>query len=104
MPLIVVGSLKEIKFVIEQLGHKPTWGGLDPLGWATDYNGHPSSHRVKAIVSTVLAGIVVIENSFAGEFLPGEMTVAIFLMIVPSALSTVCEIIENRHKIKGGNE
>ena len=104
VPLIVAGSLKEIKFVIEQLGHKPTWGGLDPLGWATDYSGHPSSHRVKAIVSTVLACIVIIENSFAGEFLPSEMTVAIFLMTVPLALSNVCEFIEIRHNIKGKYE
>ena len=101
LSLIIAGCLVEIKFVIEQLGHKPTWGGLDPLGWAADYNGHPSTHRVKALVSTVLACIVIIENAFAGENMPGEMTVAIFLMIVPLALNNLCEFIEFRHKYKG---
>ena len=100
--LIVAGCLVEIKFVIEQLRHKPTWGGLNPLGWATDNKGHPSTHRVKALVSTVLGCIVITENAFAGENLPGEMTVAIFLITVPLALNNLCEFIENRHKTKGG--
>ena len=101
LPLFVLGCLAEIDFVIEQVGHKPSWGGLDPLGWATDHNGHPSTHRVKSIVSHVLGCAVILVDTFRGELSPGRNVVALFLITVPFTLSIILEFVERRGTAKG---
>ena len=100
VPLVVVGLLAEVSFVIEQAGHKPTWGGLDPLGWATDYNGHPSTHRVKQLVSTALGCTLIVVDVFSGAPSSGRTLVALSLITVPFILSFPFEVIERRGSVK----
>lgn len=102
LPLFIWGYLIEIKFVVEQEGHKPAWGGLDPLGWATDYNGHPSTHRVKYIVSTALGMAVIVVGAFRGELSTGNKVVAYFLYVLPVILGIIIEVIERRGTVKDG--
>ena len=98
--LMLAGCLPEIQFVLEQAGQKPKWGGLDPLGWATDYNGHPSTHRVKSIVSTAVGCIVILADAFNADPSPGRKAVAVFFIVVPSVLGFVIEPIERRGTVR----
>lgn len=100
LTLFLVGYLPEINFVIEQAGHKPAWGGLDPLGWATDYNGHPSTHRVKCIVSITLGCAVILVETFRGELSPGKNAVVLCLFAVPLIFMIILEFIERRGTVK----
>ena len=100
VPLVVIGFVTEVKFVIEQAGHKPNWGGLDPLGWATDYNGHPSTHRVKQVVSTLLGCTLIVVDAFTGEPSSGVTIVAMSLIILPCVFGFLFEVIERRGSAK----
>lgn len=106
LPLVIGGFLPEVRFVIQQAGKRPVWGGLDPLGWATDYNGHPSTHRVKMIVSVFLACLVIVTGSLVSESASssGEKLVALCLLIVPLAFAFVFEVIERRGTVKESSE
>ena len=100
VPLIIIGFSAEVRFVVEQAGKEPTWGGLDPLGWATDYNGHPSSHRIKQMVSIPLACILMVVGTFREESSPGVMLVATSLFFVPFVFNILFELIERRGRVK----
>ena len=102
LSLLVGGFLPEVRFVIQQAGKRPAWGGLDPLGWATDYNGHPSTHRVKMLVSVFLGCFVIFSDAFGNEpeTSPGLKLVGISLVIVPQVLAFVFEVIERRGIVK----
>ena len=100
VPLVVIGFVAEVNFVVEQAGFRPSWGGLDPLGWATDYNGHPSTHRVKQIISTLLGCTLIIKDTFGGGFSAGGTIVAMSLMAVPFIFGIIFEFIERRGSVK----
>ena len=102
LTLLFGESLPEVRFVVQQSGKIPAWGGLDPLGWATDYNGHPSTHRVKMLVSVILAGIVILFDVFGSESeaSPGRRFVSYSLLVVPYIFAFVFEAIERRAIVK----
>lgn len=102
LTLLVGGFLPEVRFVIQQAGKRPAWGGLDPLGWATDYNGNPSTHRVKMLVSLFLGGFVILSEVFGGssEISPGRGIVAVSLFVVPQVFCIFFELIERRGIVK----
>ena len=106
LPLLIGGFVPEVRFVIQQAGTRPAWGGLDPLGWATDYNGHPSTHRVKMIVSVFLACFVILAGAFGGatESSAGVELVAVCLFAVPFAFSFIFEVIERRGTVRDSSD
>ena len=105
IPLILTGFCAEIRFVVEQAGHEPVWGGLDPLGWATDYNGHPSTHRVKTIVSAVVGCILILSGKVSEkeDSDSGATLVVMTLLFASLMFMGICGIIERRgHSSKDG--
>ena len=106
LSLFVAGFVPEVRFVVQQAGKRPAWGGLDPLGWATDYNGHPSTHRVKVIVSGFLACFVILSNAFgsASETSSSVELVGLCLFTIPLLFTFIFEIIERRGTVKDSSE
>ncbi len=102
LPLLVGGFVPEVRFVIQQAGTRPAWGGLDPLGWATDYNGHPSTHRIKTIVSVFIGCLVILAGAFGtkSESSPGVQLVGLCLFAVPLIFAFVFEMTERRGTVK----
>ena len=100
VPFIVIAFGAEVNFVIEQAGSRPKWGGLDPLGWFTDYNGHPSTHRIKHIVSSCLGIVLILAQASGTGFSSGGTIVAMSLYVLPSIFWFPFELIERQGHVK----
>lgn len=94
IPMLILTYCSEIRFVVEQTRPESSWGPLDPLGPNTDYNGHPSTHRIKTIVCVSMGGVLVLIQAFRGIQDPGLSTIAMFLLFVPLVFNFLFEILE----------
>ena len=106
LSLLIGGFVPEVRFVVQQAGKRPAWGGLNPLGWATDYNGHPSTHRVKVTVSAFLGGFVILAGTFGGTSASssGVELVGLCLFFIPQVFTLIFEIIERRGTVKDSSK